>query len=153
MDVCALMQELADDLAPLAQQAGSSLELDLPAMGAAEFWDPLVVERMLENLILNAIKYGDGRPITVSLRYYETDAVIKVRDEGAGISLEDQDRIFELFERAATPGETTMGWGIGLWLVHKLADAMDGSIKVLSAPHEGSTFTLTLPHRLPKETP
>jgi signal transduction histidine kinase len=73
-----------------------------------------------------------------------TEARLIVRDNGIGISEEDQARIFDAFERAVTRREQG-GFGIGLWVVRQLVDAMHGEIRVTSRPAEGSTFTVILP--------
>ena len=68
-----------------------------------------------------------------------------VRDGGPGISPENQARIFERFERAVSPGASAGGFGVGLWIVKQLSEAMKGSIVVTSFPGAGSTFCVTLP--------
>ena len=97
---------------------------------------------------MNAVKYGAGEPIGVSLVRHGTAARLTVQDHGIGISEEDQARIFGAFERAVTRREQG-GFGIGLWVVRQLVDAMHGEVVVTSRPAEGSTFTVTLPLSLP----
>ena len=72
-------------------------------------------------------------------------AQISVSDQGAGIAAEDQERIFEKFERLGRSGDG--GSGLGLFISRRLARAMGGSLTVESAADEGSTFTLSLPER------
>jgi arsenical-resistance protein len=106
--------------------------------------DELAVEQIADNLLSNAVKYGAGEPIEVSLFRNGTAARLTVRDHGIGISEEDQTRIFGPFERAVTRREHG-GFGIGLWVVRQLVDAMRGEVHVASRPAQGSTFAVTLP--------
>ena len=106
--------------------------------------DKLAVEQIADNLLSNAVKYGAGEPIGVSLVRNGTAARLTVQDHGIGISEEDQARIFGAFERAVTRREQG-GFGIGLWVVRQLVDAMHGEVVVTSRPAEGSTFTVILP--------
>jgi two-component system, OmpR family, sensor kinase len=106
--------------------------------------DELAVEQIADNLLSNAVKYGAGEAIEVSLVSDGSNARLTVRDHGIGISEEDQARIFDAFERAVTRREEG-GFGIGLWVVRHLVDAMHGEIHVSSCPDEGSTFTVILP--------
>jgi two-component system, OmpR family, sensor kinase len=106
--------------------------------------DELAVQQITDNLLSNAVKYGAGEPIEVSLVRHGTAARVTVRDYGIGISEDDQARIFDAFERAVTRREHG-GFGIGLWVVRQLADAMYGNVHVISRPDQGSTFTVTLP--------
>jgi signal transduction histidine kinase len=98
----------------------------------------------VENLLSNAIKFGAGKPVGVALAADGGTARLTVRDQGIGISEEDQGRIFQRFERAVTRREHG-GFGIGLWLVHQLVLTMGGAIAVVSALDAGTTFTVTLP--------
>jgi signal transduction histidine kinase len=91
-----------------------------------------------------ALKYGMGKPIELTVTREGAAAWLKVRDEGIGISESDQARIFEPFERAVSTLDQG-GFGIGLWVVRKLVEAMDGAITVSSHPGKGSTFTVMLP--------
>jgi signal transduction histidine kinase len=72
-------------------------------------------------------------------------AIIRVKDHGSGISASDQARIFERFERAVQQGSTIGGFGVGLWVVGQLAEAMGAEIAIDSKVGEGTTFTLSLP--------
>ena len=101
------------------------------------------MEQVLRNLISNAVKYGEGRPIDVTIR--DGDPVrVAVTDRGIGISAEDIERIFERFERAV-PVRRFGGFGVGLWVARTVVQAMGGAIRVESAPGAGSTFTIELP--------
>ena len=113
----------------------------LPASG--EFRRSL---QILVNLIGNAIRYSpDGSVIKLSVSADQGLARISVSDQGAGIAAEDQERIFEKFERLGRSGDG--GSGLGLFISRRLAGAMGGSLTVKSAANKGSTFTLSLPER------
>ncbi|WP_417609170.1 sensor histidine kinase [Parasphingorhabdus sp.] len=111
----------------------------LPAVG--EFRRSL---QILVNLIGNAIRYSpDGSVIKLRVSAEEGIARIAVTDQGDGIAAEDQQRIFEKFERLGRSGDG--GSGLGLFISRRLARAMGGSLTVESSQGEGSTFTLSLP--------
>ncbi len=107
-------------------------------------WDRLAVEQVAGNLLSNALKYGAGAPVDVTLARDGDDAVLTVRDRGIGISEEDQRRIFERFEQVVGP-HSRGGFGIGLWLARSLVEAHGGSIAIESTPGRGSAFTVRLP--------
>jgi len=102
--------------------------------------------QILVNLIGNAIRYSpDGSVIKLAVSADQGFARISVSDQGDGIATEDQERIFEKFERLGRSGDG--GSGLGLFISRRLARAMGGSLAVESAAGEGSTFTLSLPER------
>lgn len=107
-------------------------------------WDRVRLELVVRNLLSNAMKYGAGRPIRVQVEGYETSARLTVQDHGVGIAPEDQSRIFERFERARTTSHLA-GFGLGLWIVKHVVEAMHGSISLTSRLGEGATFVITLP--------
>ncbi|MDY7227244.1 protein kinase domain-containing protein [Hyalangium rubrum] len=113
-------------------------------------WDAMRLEQVVGNLITNAMKYGAGKPIEVTIEGGPTDARIQVRDHGIGIAPEDTERIFERFERAVSVRHYG-GFGIGLWLVREIVQALGGTVEVESTPGQGSTFTITLPLRSPEQ--
>jgi signal transduction histidine kinase len=147
VDVCEVARAVVRAFEPQAKYSGSLIGLDLPAGGLSVLGDPLAIEEILENLVSNAVKYGDGKPIFVSLSSDAASSVarISVKDGGPGISPENQARIFERFERAVPAGGQAGGFGVGLWIVKQLVEAMKGSIVVTSSPGVGSTFCITLP--------
>ena len=108
-------------------------------------WDRLRVQQIAWNLLANAIRYGAGGPIHVEVAYRSDHAALVVKDHGIGIADEDQARIFEPYERGAGGLKSAGGFGLGLWIVRRLTDAMGGTIAVNSRPGEGATFTVTLP--------
>ena len=101
---------------------------------------------MVTNLLSNAIKFGGGKPIEVEVETEaeESRARLQVRDAGEGIPPEEQDRIFERFERVTT-GPAHPGLGLGLWISKQIVEASRGTISVESRSGQGSTFTVRLP--------
>ena len=123
-------------------EAGSSSEINGPTVG---WWDRGRLDQVVTNLLGNAVKYGGGAPITVSVSSGSSGHVrLIVRDEGPGIPLEHQERIFGQFERA-TDSENLPGMGLGLWLVRRILTAHGGAISVDSVPEQGATFCVFLP--------
>lgn len=145
-DLAELAREVVEASLPAAHYVGSPLTLGAPDEVLVHT-DRLAMEQILDNLISNAIKYGQGRPIDVTLCSDPDETLLTVRDRGIGISAVDQARIFSRFERAVGAGSTIGGFGVGLWVVGQLVDAMGAKIQVQSAPGEGTTMALRLPRR------
>jgi signal transduction histidine kinase len=103
------------------------------------------MEQVVTNLLTNAMKYGEGKPVMVEVRPSGVGAaVLSVSDRGIGIAPEDQERIFGRFERAVS-ASSVGGLGLGLYIVKKIVEAHGGRITVQSALGQGSTFSVTLP--------
>jgi signal transduction histidine kinase len=113
-------------------------------------WDRARVEQIVHNLLTNAIKYGKGKPIDVTLVRDEHVVRMVVADHGIGISPEDQLRVFQRFERAVSSRHFG-GLGLGLWIARQLVDAHGGTIRVSSEPGSGATFEVELPAVPPDE--
>lgn len=143
-DLAELAHEIVEAAQPAAHYAGSSIALDAPDAAVVRS-DRLAMEQILDNLVSNAIKYGQGRPIDLKVRSDTDRAIVSVRDRGIGISAADRARIFGQFERAVGLGSSIGGFGVGLWVVGQLVDAMGARIQVESSPGEGTTMTLHLP--------
>jgi PAS domain S-box-containing protein len=108
-------------------------------------WDRSRLEQVATNLVSNALKYGDCKPIEITTSAGDRDhARLVVRDQGLGIAPRDQDRIFGRFERAA-PSRHFGGIGLGLWIVKQIVEALGGTVTVESELGSGSTFTVDLP--------
>jgi len=99
---------------------------------------------VFNNLFANAIKYGQAKPIEITVSASEGFARLSVRDHGLGISRKDQKRIFERFERAVSASHVS-GFGLGLWIARQTVEALGGRIRVESEPGNGSTFSVDLP--------
>lgn len=137
---------VAETFAPLARYAGSPLEAAAPP-GVMVRADRLSLEQVLDNLVSNAIKYAAGTPIRIAVASDPAAGLahLEVRDGGPGIPAEARSRIFDRFERAVRPGAAAGGFGVGLWIVRRLVEAMDGRIAIDSTPGVGTAFRITLP--------
>jgi two-component system OmpR family sensor kinase len=143
VDLSAVMKQVVHRYRADAERSRCRLEASIED-NVSGLLDELAVQQIADNLLSNAVKYGAGKPIEVSLVRHGTAARLMVRDHGIGISEDDQARIFEAFERAVTRREHG-GFGVGLWVVRQLVDAMYGEVQVTSRPAQGSAFTVTLP--------
>ncbi len=114
------------------------------------FWDPKGIRRIIENLCINAIKYGAaGAPVVVELLQNNNEVQISIQNQGNLISEDDQKSIFVQFKRSKnSESGIKQGWGIGLTLVRDVAEAHGGKVTVKSEPNTGTVFTVTLPHHL-----
>ncbi len=130
------------------ERTGSRLVLDLaPTPGA---FDRSRIEQVITNLLANAAKFGQGKPITLQVTPDEGGrARIRVVDRGIGIPAEDQARVFDRFERAVT-SEHFGGLGLGLYIARQIVEAHGGEIRVESVPGAGTTFTVLLPRDAPE---
>jgi signal transduction histidine kinase len=142
-DLREVAQEAAARLGDEARRNGCTITLREAGPVAAEF-DAARIEQVLANLLTNAIKYGRGKPIEVSVEQDTDAALLRVRDHGIGVPAEQQGRIFERFARAVSVREYG-GLGLGLFISKEIVDAHGGSIYVESALGEGATFVVELP--------
>ncbi len=151
-DVVELIQGVHGMLQPLADQKALSFELALdPAIGSVHH-DPARFKQILVNLLSNALKFTpQGGTVRTSARALADGwFAVDVTDTGIGIRPEDQAAIFEEFRQAdAGHASATPGTGLGLALVRHFAQLMGGDVTLVSAPGEGSTFTVRLPRRQP----
>ena len=111
------------------------------------FWDPEALQRIVENLVNNAVKYGDSNsPITITTDTDTKQAILKVHNFGNAISNQDQRTLFDSYKRLdAAKISSKTGWGIGLSLVKGISEAHNGSAAVESSVEKGTTFTIKLP--------
>ena len=144
-DVASLLRYIADEFTATAQHSGATIHLEAPETVFGS-WDRLAIEQVVDNLLSNAIKYGGGTPVELKLIAAEEHICISVRDHGKGIPAEHRSRVFERFERAVGHNEYRSGFGVGLWVVGQLVEAMQGSIHIDDAPGGGALFMVTLPN-------
>lgn len=145
VDLSELISEVTARFRAEAEQQQTPLEVQVPSSLIGE-WDRFRLDQILTNLVGNALKFGQGKPVTVSATSGGTSARLQVRDLGIGIAPEDQERIFQRFERAV-PTRHFGGFGLGLWLVRRIVEALGGTISVESELERGATFTVLLPLR------
>lgn len=149
VDLATVVGLALEAIEPLARANAVSISTRLePVVG---LWDPVRLEQVVENLLSNAIKFGRGRPVELTLKRRADLAIIEVKDQGVGIDPADRERIFGRFERG-DQAQRSPGFGIGLWMVKQLVEAMEGGVTVTSAPGAGSTFTVLLPIEPPRGT-
>ncbi|MBV9243885.1 MAG: HAMP domain-containing histidine kinase, partial [Methylobacteriaceae bacterium] len=144
VDFAGLLRVVIEATAPAARYVHSPISVDAPE-SIAGVCDRLAFEQIAENLITNAIKYGAGQPVHIRLSLVGGMVRLTVRDEGPGISEADRRRIFERFERVIAHSHLAGGFGIGLWVVRQLVEAMGGRIELQSELARGSKFTVELP--------
>jgi len=107
-------------------------------------WDRVRIETVVSNLISNAVKFGEQRPIEIAVSAEGDRARLVVADRGIGIAPEAQSRIFEKFERAV-PISHYGGFGLGLWIARQIVEAHGGTIGIDGREGGGSAFTVLLP--------
>jgi signal transduction histidine kinase len=146
VDLADVAREAVERARRESKHAQATVELQArPALGR---WDRERLERIVVHLLGNALKFGRGRTVDVVVEPSGELARLTVVDRGIGIAPEDHDRIFGRFERAAS-GNHYGGFGLGLWIVRELVQAMSGTVRVESRPESGSTFVVELPRYAP----
>ena len=131
---------------PLASKRGSVIEIDLPKGEVLAEIDNRRIERLLRNLLANAIEHGEGKPIQVAVGVNEEAVAVRVTDYGVGMSESELARVFDRFWRADPARKRTTG-GTGLGLAISLEDTLlhGGSLDVSAKQGAGASFRLTLP--------
>lgn len=146
--VCQLLRSIGDRFRPFTAQAGVKLETDYPETDFVARIDTEAITKLVSNLLTNASKYTKDR-ILLSCRVQpeQHTFVIRVTDNGCGISKEEQQKIFKPFYQAM---DNKPGTGIGLSIVQGIVKAHNGIIDVESEPGKGSSFIVTLPLEQPE---
>lgn len=141
-----LVEDVLAATQPMAQQRAATLHVRLPDEPVIAEIDPRRIERILRNLILNAIHHGGGGLIELTLGVSKTAAAITVRDHGPGMAAEETSRVFDRFWRA-DPARSRHGGGTGLGLSISREDARlhGGWLQAWGRPGQGAQFRLTLP--------
>jgi signal transduction histidine kinase len=143
-DLAASAQVVVEAIQEQAKTSGVAVTLAAPPT-LEIVGDEFRIEQVITNLLTNALRYGGGQPVavTVGVREDVNEAFVSVRDQGMGIAPADQERIFEEFVQL--PGATPGGTGLGLPISRRLAELLGGALTVVSEPGDGSTFYVTLP--------
>ncbi|HEY7909422.1 MAG TPA: ATP-binding protein, partial [Thermomicrobiales bacterium] len=145
-DLAAFTRDLASLFRSAIERAGLRLIVDCPPLPVLIAVDREMWEKVVLNLLSNALKFTFDGAITVRLRADGGRAVLTVSDTGTGIPPEELPRLFERFHRVrGARARTVEGSGIGLALVRELIRLHGGDVAAASAPGEGTTFTITLP--------
>ncbi|TFV54878.1 response regulator [Geodermatophilus sp. DF01-2] len=149
-DVAAFTAELAGVLRAAAERAGLRLTVDCPPLGRPAHVDPRMWEKVVLNLVANAVKYTFVGGIDVALRADDDDLVLRVSDTGVGIPAAELPHLFERFHRGlGTAARSREGTGLGLALVRELVALHGGDVTATSQPGVGSTFTVRVPSGAP----
>ncbi len=146
VDICDLVRRSADDAQQLAERRGSRIEFRLPATGCFAEADRRRVERILRNILVNAVEHGEGKDVVVTTAIDSDAVAVSVRDYGVGLRPGEEQKVFDRFWRADLARARTVG-GSGLGLAISLEDARlhGGWLQAWGEPGKGSVFRLTLP--------
>lgn len=147
VDLSGVIRDVLDSLSPLIAAKSQVIQVDLPDDLATVCADRDRVIQIVTNLVSNAHKYTpDGGHIWISARVTDDDVQVAVRDDGLGLSEEEQAQLFSRFFRARSAVvQRASGTGLGLAITQQLITLQGGQIQVVSAPGQGSTFSFTLP--------
>ena len=150
IDLARFVREVCELFQPSAEDQGVTLNCHASG-GRHVIGDARMIQRMLSNLLDNAIKYTpSGGTVTVSLLEKDAQVLVSVKDTGCGISPSDLPRIFDRFYRG-DQSRSKPGFGLGLSLARAIARAHRGDITATSIPGQGSTFRVTLPKSEPPD--
>ncbi|MGF6202069.1 hybrid sensor histidine kinase/response regulator [Pseudomonas laurylsulfatiphila] len=142
-DLSTLVRDLLHNFSRQIDAAETSVTLDAeqPVIGN---WDEFRIEQVISNLLTNALRYGAKSPVSVKVYSEGGQALVDVRDQGIGISEENQTRIFQQFERVSDR-QAVAGLGLGLFISEQIVTAHGGTITVQSRIGEGALFRVCLP--------
>lgn len=146
VDMSALVRRCADDLGLSSKESDTQFTFDFPDSNIIIDGDPRRIERIMRNLLANAIDHSEGKPIELTLRVNESAVSVSVRDYGVGLTPQHIERVFDRFWRA-DPSRSRIrgGTGLGLSIAREDAELHGGGIKVWGEIGRGSNFVLTLP--------
>jgi two-component system sensor histidine kinase MtrB len=146
VDMCDLVRRSADDAQQLAERRSSRIEFRLPATGCFAEADRRRVERILRNILINAVEHGEGKDVVVTTAIDSDAVAVSVRDYGVGLRTGEEHKVFDRFWRADPSRARTIG-GSGLGLAISLEDARlhGGWLQAWGERGKGSVFRLTLP--------
>jgi PAS domain S-box-containing protein len=144
LDVSALAREVASPYqADLDLAHGSSIRVVAPQPVLASL-DRVRIEQVLGNLLGNAVKFGEGKPVEIRVEHTGGGVRIEVADSGVGIDADQVERIFGRFERAA-PAHHYPGLGLGLYVAREIVEAHGGRIRARGEPGKGAVFAVEIP--------
>lgn len=146
VDLASVVNEVSDELDPLAKAHGLSIE-QAAERGVRVVADRDALKRALANLLDNAFRHSPpGAPVRVAAARENGWAVLRVADDGPGLSPEEQEHVFERFWRSdSARSRESGGTGLGLAIVRRIAESHGGAVSVSSTPGAGSTFEIRLP--------
>jgi PAS domain S-box-containing protein len=151
VDLAAIVRDVAARHGEEAARAGTQIRVGGVEVARGR-WDRLRLEQVVTNLITNAMKFGLGQPVEISVDDHGPCAGLAVTDHGVGITAEDIERIFERYEQG-TSARGRGGLGLGLYIVRQIVEAHGGTVRVESQAGAGSTFKVELPREPPAAKP
>ncbi|AMN30650.1 sensor histidine kinase (plasmid) [Clostridium perfringens] len=152
-NIILLVEDISNSIIPFALSKNLLLEFDTNVEEHYIMCDPIMIERILLNILSNAIKYSEmNTTIHVYVSVEKSTTKISIKDEGCGIDLETQKHIFDRFIRADTSfTRLNEGCGLGLSIVKSMLDILNGDIRVESELGKGSIFEVSLPNKIIKD--
>ena len=148
VDIVELARRAIEAAQPLAERKGSDLVLEVPKTACVAEVDARRVSRILNNLVVNAVEHGEGRPVVITLAADSHAVALSVRDHGVGLRPGESALVFNRFWRAdPARARTTGGTGLGLAIAMEDAHLHGGWLQAWGVPGDGCNFRLTLPRR------
>jgi two-component system sensor histidine kinase MtrB len=145
-DIVQLISHVMEGAAPVAEEYGSGMTLNAPEGSIVVEVDARRIDRILRNLVLNALEHGEGKPVNISVASNDTAVAVTVRDHGIGMSPAEAARVFDRFWRAdPARARTTGGSGLGLSIATEDTKLHNGWLQAWGSNGAGSNFRLTLP--------
>ncbi|WP_425450795.1 MtrAB system histidine kinase MtrB [Xylanimonas oleitrophica] len=147
-DLAGIVAAVVDTATPLAERKGVFLSVELPDQPATADVDPRRVERILRNLVVNAVEHAEGGPVEITVGGDDRAVAVVVRDHGVGMTPQEVAHVFDRFWRAdPARARTTGGSGLGLAIALEDARLHAGRLEAWGRPGQGASFRLTLPRR------
>jgi two-component system sensor histidine kinase MtrB len=151
-DILQVIAHVIEGAAPVAAEYGSEITLRAPAEGIVVEMDARRIDRILRNLILNAVEHGEGRPVNITVAANQTAVGVAVRDHGIGMTPAEAARVFDRFWRAdPARARTTGGSGLGLSIAMEDTKLHNGWLQAWGNKGTGANFRLTVPLRQGEE--
>ncbi len=146
VDVRAMVERVVESAAPLAERRDTEVRISAPDEACLAEVDARRIDRVLRNLVVNAIEHGEGRPVDIAVGCNEEAVAVTVRDHGVGLRPGESSLVFNRFWRAdPARARTTGGTGLGLSIALEDARLHGGWLQAWGAPGDGANFRLTLP--------
>ncbi|WP_231511114.1 MtrAB system histidine kinase MtrB [Arthrobacter sp. UNC362MFTsu5.1] len=147
-DILQLVANVVEDAGPVAAEYGSEVTINSREESIVVEMDDRRIERILRNLVLNALEHSEGKPVSISVAANETAVAVAVRDHGIGMTQAEAARVFDRFWRAdPARARTTGGSGLGLSIAAEDTKLHNGWLQAWGSKGTGSNFRLTLPLR------
>jgi two-component system sensor histidine kinase MtrB len=147
-DILQLVANVVEDAQPVAAEYGSEVTINSREESIVVEMDDRRIERILRNLVLNALEHSEGKPVNISVAANDTAVAVAVRDHGIGMTQAEAARVFDRFWRAdPARARTTGGSGLGLSIAAEDTKLHNGWLQAWGSKGTGSNFRLTLPLR------